>query len=95
MEQKKQIITVNLQKLHHLEFLLNILFSKFYEVQLEYRKDEEVLQRKQNQLFANGNLPKDDESACLSEIKRKREELKNSYNSAYLSLQGQIRVIFK
>lgn len=79
-------------QLQKLNVFLNILSNKLYEVQLEHRKNTQELLIEKNKVLSNESLCKDDQSAKLSEIERKLNELNNSYNSTFLSLQGQIKV---
>lgn len=95
MLQRKQILKENFEKLQNLSELLNILFPKLYEVQLEHRKRKEKLQDKQKKLFADKTLSEDEQSVLLSELEMKNKEMDNSYNSTYFSLQGQIKVFKK
>lgn len=90
--QKKQAMNENYEKLHKLNGFLNILFYKLYEVQWEHRKNKQDLKMGKSRVLANESLSKDGKSAILSEIERKYNELNNTYNSTYLSLQGQIKV---
>lgn len=90
--QTKQAMNENYEKLHKLNGFLNILFFKLYDVQLEHRKNKQKLKEEKRKVLSNRSLSKDGKSANLSEIERKFNELNSSYNSTYLSLQGQIKV---
>lgn len=90
--QRKQNLIENYEKLNKLNVYLNMLVYKLYEEQLEYRKAKQELQMEEEKAISNKNISKDHQSAMWSEIERKRFDLNNSFNSTFLSLQGQIKV---
>lgn len=90
--QRKQAMNENYEKLHKLNGFLNLLFYKLYEVQWEHRKNKRDLKVEKSRVLSNENLSKDGKSATLSEIERIYNEINTTYNSTYLSLQGQIKV---
>lgn len=89
----KARINVNLRELEELNGLITILMYELYAIQQDHRKSVRMLQEKRNSLLAERkNLSEDDLNALLSELETRDKFLKDSYNSTYLSLLGQIKV---